>query len=275
MIYITSDNKIMRCGIIDKTNWIVITNNTGYMPLCIYCNIVLMSNYKLYVVTYKFDELIELVMVNGEDYRVDDSADNYSDSFTDKYARINSEFYEIKNTRLHKISIIAANSSEIIKCYTRNKTNFYYVSTNNKLIIYNKKDNSHITLDENVDSIFFVGKSCTCDTLIIYKRANTYLCSVVDEYELSSTYVIDVIKSTIIKKVNRYMLDSDNNLFIFTYDIYKKKYRIRKASDVIDINIFYGHAYIIKEDQQILGSHTDNDCYLKKKIFNTKSAASK
>jgi hypothetical protein len=273
MIYITSDNKIMRCSIIDKTDWIEITNDTYYVPLCIYRNIVLLSNYKLYIVTYEFDKLIELVMTNGEDYKVDDFANYYPGDFTDTYVKINSEFYKIKNTRLHKISIVASNSSEIIKRYKKHEKIIYYVSKNNKLIIYNKKDNSRVTLDENVDSIFFVTDSGSYDT-IIYKKTNAFLCSTIIKTKLCSTYVIDVIGSTIIKKIGRYALDSDNSLRRFTANI-NGKYRIQKASDIIDFNIFFEYVYTINADQQILGVCANNNCYLKKKISNTKSAISK
>jgi hypothetical protein len=156
MAYISCDSKIIIKYQYGDQNPDVI-NDTNYLPLRICCNIVLLSDNKLYMMIVENRAqanfvLVELAIETECDYTVD-SAD-----FTENFAKINSEYYEINHEHkfLHKLLIIVKTSQNIIKMYnTQSKTcDYCYISTNNKLMLFNDHDQNHILLDDNSDAFF-------------------------------------------------------------------------------------------------------------------------
>jgi hypothetical protein len=92
MIYIKGNHVMMTYGRITDN----IINTTGYPPQSVYGNIILLRNGKLYMIVsnYYYSELSEIKLESGENYCI-----SHGD-FTDKFARINSDYYKIPSTKM-------------------------------------------------------------------------------------------------------------------------------------------------------------------------------
>lgn len=284
MIYISSDNKIMIC---DYTKSSEIINDTGYIPICVYSNIILMSDHKLYVVTYSDIvlhmlggyKITKIVLMSGEDYYVE------PDNFTNKFVKINSECYKIcdKTTSLIKLSIVSKRPHDIIESRVDNMV-YNYVDINNNLIFFDEKKNLFKILDSNVDLIFYgVGLQCT---RIIYKKINdTIVYSLYNSDILIHTNIINYEGQPIIKTIDLFSLDSGGVLHQFLpgegyeYTITDISFRINYTiSTIADFNIFFNRICVSDHNKCIYNTdnsslkHIDNG-YFRKVPSNTKSAS--
>lgn len=273
MVYITSDNKIMArtCD----PELIEISNNTSYLPLTIYCNIVLMSHGKLCAIRY-YNNLNNLTLLNleletGKDYVVN------SNDFTEKFVKINSKYYKINGTVLQKIPILAKNSRNIVSAHRL--SSYYYVDTNNKLSLFNENDNSIVILDHNVSTLLYNEYRIEGKNNIICEKNNIIICLKYDKSSLLSTHTIDYNGSSIIKTLDWYMLDSDGHLYEFLLE--NNNSVITKILDnVIDFNYCDQDLFILDTEHKLFRvniedynlTHIDDDSYFKKRVNVTKSS---
>jgi hypothetical protein len=277
MYYITHDNKIMAWHSIGTD--IEVINNTGYLPLCMKGDIVLMSNNKLYVIKmferYKLCELtikMKSCVLNNDD-------------FNTRFVIINLKCYEINaELSLTKINnnITLNNHINIIELYGGP---YLYCDASNNLILFDKwKNQSPVILDNQVDTILFCtwnGRSCTIN--IIYKKLNTIICSSYSRLTLIDTYTINYEGSHIVKILDiGIFLDTDKDVYMVTF--VDNKYILEKmGSDVIDINSYNMNLYIIDTEHRLyyagsrhhknyVKTHIANNCYFTKTRRSIKSA---
>jgi hypothetical protein len=281
MVYITADNEIMTCGAYDVKVPTQIINNTGYFPISVYANVILLSDYKLYAIVKL--KLVEIIMDYGIDYVVD------SDNFTDKFAMINSECYQIYykygliQPYLQKISVEAKKAQNIISVISRYIYYYYCVNTDNKLIVkmYSCIRSLHnvVYLDKDVDLLLQVCLSETHLT-VIYKKNNDIICSSYDDHILVGTYVITRINSTIIKTLHNFLLDSDANIYEIVFE--DNRYSLKKNAMIRDFNVWNNKFYYFTDNDNYHNhniSHPhcvciniSNNCRFKKSPRNVKSA---
>lgn len=284
MACITIDNEIMRCFPCDN-NMTKINNNTGYLPLCIRGNVILLSDHKLY--THTTDILIEIKIESGDNYMITNC-----DGFTDGFAIINFEYYEIYHNLLKKMTIIPKNIFCVISAYmkvdvyTYPRHFYYYIDTDNKLHKkcadqYQKYSDDAVE-DSDVDILLLHYNDGPCYYLI-YVKNNRVICR---EYRLSKFHHQCMINYNggIIKKIlGKYLLDVDNKLFVFNFTKIKYEINIQYICEALDFNVYFGRLIILDTNNKLcLINNTldefsctkiDIDGYFKKRITNTKSAA--
>lgn len=282
MIYIDHNDKIMVNY--NSTRLKEITNDTGFLPLCVYYNVVLLSNYKLYRVNHLYGTLRLIQMETGKDYVLVDA-----DNFTDKFAQINSEYYQIVVTSLCKITIPAKNSRNILISGDL----YFYCDINNNLLCCSRwyvdhaSDNKSSLIDDNCDMLL---RCCHCNTdskhHICYSKANKIICrkliasvsSIVTEIEIEiETYDVDYDGSTIIKIIDDTLLNSDGVLLSLKlyYVTDRCKFCITtKILNVYDFNIIGNTLIYSKNVNQIYNvkKFIDSGCF-KKVRTRVKSAA--
>lgn len=271
MIYIDPDNKIIVKYLFGERQEVI--NNTGYLPLCVRDNIILMSDGELYSVPYSNYKLSKINFGHNCHCYVVESAD-----FTDRFVKIDFEYYEIFNKscklQMRKIPIVAKNCHNIIKIWT-NK--YIYVDIDNKLVFFYNSFESCVVLDYDVDSIHY--HCCDYDSIkIVYTKKNKIICC---EYKYSHptqtyTYDVDYNGSTIIKSSDWFALDSDNKLY--RSEFVQNKYTITKILDcVVDFVLCDFTLYISDSEHKIyeFNSKCNNyicDGHFGKKMCNVKSA---
>jgi hypothetical protein len=198
MIYINDNNiyfymhNIITC----------VPNDTDYLPVCTYNNILLMSNGQLYTIAR--DYTLSVLKLKQEDNYV-----VYPTDFTDEFAKINSpgEYYGVCETFLSfwKIPIVANNSHNIKRVlYEYNGRNYfcyYYVNVNNELVVFDTlhESSQHKILDNNVNLILYNSWSGDC---IIYEKNETIVFSNISNFmHLTDHYIIDYDGQSIIKSL--------------------------------------------------------------------------
>lgn len=264
-IYATSSYRVSQC----------VSSNTEYLPVCTYNDILLLSDGRLYEMTY--DDKLSVLLFSKQDDYVVDSAD-----FTDRFAKINSEYYEMRMRRLMKIPVIANNSHNIKKIgYEHHKYKYYYVNINNELAVFDAlhKSAQCKILDDNVSLILILCHNSQNNHCIIYVKNNIIIYSDISNFtQLSNHYVIDYFGRSIIKSSDGLILDSHNDLYQLVRD--DKKFILKKISDnVINFQCDSFHAYITDTESEIyrIGRYTYNRKYIGvghfgKTFSNTKSA---
>lgn len=283
MIYINNGN-IYALGHSFNTGFIrTIENNTGYLPVRICNDILLMSDGRLYRLYCGYGSTtLKLLRLGTKQKRKDYTVDSIN--FTDEFAEINSsgECYEIYRNTLQKIQIVANNCRNI---YMIHKYEFidswdcyYYVNINNELIFFDPRYKSVQHLDDNVNSIFYFNSN---DHLryIIYEKNNIIIYSeIINLKKLVNNYTIDYIGQSIIKASGKFILDAHNNLYALI--MVDKKFVTRKISDnVIDFccDTFYVYItdtlnMIYRIDKHIYDKIYIDTGYFTKLFSNTKSA---
>jgi hypothetical protein len=252
-----------------------IVNDTGYLPLRVYNDILLLSDRRLYMISIG-DNLLVLDSSRGHDYIVD------SANFTDTFAKINSEYYEMFGIWLSKIPVIANNSHNIVKevCINYYYYYWYYINVNNELVVFNALGESvqNKVLDNDVSLILYHNYKSD-GHCIIYAKNNTIIYSKISNFtRLTSDYAIDYIGQLIIKSSGDFLLDSDNNLYQFIID--NKKFILKKISGyVIDFCCDTSYVYITDTEDKIyrIDKYIHDKIYISnghfgKPFSNTKSA---
>lgn len=272
MIYINNNNiykKYESCSCIKSET---IINDTEYLPLRAYNNVLLMSDGKLYIFTN--DRKLFLIKMNqGYDYVVDDP-----NNFTNLFVKINSKYYEIYEKMLYEIPVIANNCDNIYITYTNNSHYYYYVNINNELMFLDTCNQSKLSiiLDDDVNSILYVSSR---DKHIIYVKNDIIIYSkIINLTQLTNSYAIDYIGGPIIKASGEFILDSYNNLYTLT--CVNGKYDTKKISErAIDFYHGFCYVHITKTENKIYSISTFdyNENYIDighfgKKYSNTKSA---
>lgn len=231
MIHITNDFKIIEdFGF--YPNLSEIDNYTGCTPLCVYGNIILMSDGKLYVVNYLTGyKLLEIIFESKENYAIG------PDDFSHQYAKINSKYYNFY-TLTHKYEYmnipIVAKSPDYIY---RSGLIYYYVNADNKLFAHHIYVGRDTWLDNNVDMLFFSKNTNNFNNHdIIYKKNDSIIYIKYNGWTIGEKYVINYDGSPIKKKMNKFLLDYDNRMYKFITDS-DNKYILKKIlDDVIDFN---------------------------------------
>lgn len=278
MVYI-KDNHIIKFD--HASNKFVSISHAKYYPLCIYSDIILMSDNRLYVcykpMLHSDYSLCKLKIANSGDYIVT-SAD-----FTDKFVKINSDYYKIGSKLLVKIPIIAKNSSNIIKTCDY----YYYVNMDDQLVQFECENSSHTILDSCVESLFLCRQHWK-NIYVVYKKINKIISSVYSYKKLAllHTSVIDCDNFSVIKYQDLYLLSSDNNLYelIFNSNDYRCKLK-NIACEISDFNTRITDLFILSTDTNAMyrtktydfndKKYIDDDnCCFRKKLCNVKSAKS-
>jgi hypothetical protein len=256
MIYINNNN-IYTTYVSFNTNIIgAIENNTGYLPVRVCKDILLMSDSRLYRLYCGYEsstlKLLTLKIKRGDDYVVD-----YVD-FTDKFVKINSsgEYYEIYGNILRKIQVVANNCRNIHAVYKYKMVDschchcYYYVSINNELIFFDSYNKSEQHLDDNVNSILYFN-SKNYSGCIIYVKNNIIICSNISNFtQLTDHYVIDYVGQLIIKSSDDFILDSHGDLYQLISD--GTKFILKKISSaVVDFYCDVLRTYIIDTESKI------------------------
>jgi hypothetical protein len=292
MYFINVHSKIIKMNAHSKQS--EITNGTEFIPLRICSNIIMLSNYKLY--TIKNHALCEIMLENCSDYIID------SCDFTDKFAKINSEYYVIdivpehisltSPSLLRKIpDLILAKNSANITITIHKEIYYHYVDTNNNLILVKKSatkqncvsDVNEITiLDSNISLLL----NCNVDVYginIIYIKSNTIFCSIYSDTTLLQTYTIDWNNVSIKKNMHKFLLGSDDKLYQFICANSKYKLYV-VATNVYDFNchcvrelyaickngdIYYKH---ISQVLNTRYSYNSANYHFSAKIYKSKSA---
>jgi hypothetical protein len=240
MIYINHNNIYMLCN---KSHAIIdIPNDTEHSPLCTYNNILLMSDGKLYTVSRNNKLLV--VSLKESDCATD---------FTNSFAKINSEYYEICETSLLNIPFTANNVRNIIKICHRNilGNNYYYyhVNNNNILNVYDVRNSygscvtsRYTILDCCVSLILHCDGNC-----IIYMKKNKIVYSRIRNFtqlpDRTNRHVIYYTGQPITKSSDSFILDSHNNLYALVMN--DEKFDLKKISDgVIDFYCDKIYVYI-------------------------------
>jgi hypothetical protein len=209
-----------------------IVNDTGYLPLRTYNDTLLLSDGRLYKISFD-NKLLALDLGQENDYVV------ISADFTDTFAKINSpgEYYEISGRWLSKIPVIANNSHNIKKKIFIFNDNYYYyyVNVNNELVVFDAlhKSEQNKILDNDVSLILYHNYQSD-NHCIIYMKNNIIIYSRISNFmQLTNHYVIDYDCQPIIKSSGDFLLDSDNDLYRLISD--GTKFSLTKISDnVID-----------------------------------------
>lgn len=276
MIYINDNNIYKRCNILHTISNVF--NNTEYLPVCTYNNILLMSDGQLYTVT-RDNNLSALKLEQEDDYVVDPA------NFTDVFVKINSKCYEICGALLYKIPIVANNSHNIrritrIHISGRRYYYYYYVNNNNELIVFDTFVKSYKILDNNVSLIIYHNYSKDCYNIIIYIKNNVIIYSCINTFiQLTYCHNNNHVDNLIIKSSGDFVLDSHN--YLYKVIMNNKEVILKKISG--DIINFYcdgtSCAYVIDTESHIhcISEYDYNKKYIDvghfgKKISNTKSA---
>jgi hypothetical protein len=253
MIYINDNNIFVRCN--ESCTVSNIPNDTGYLPLRAYNNILLMSDGKLYVITCD-NKLVVLKLNQVDDYVVDPT------DFTDKFVKINSKYYEIYLTSLWKIPVIANNSHNIKRILCVHPCldyYYYYVNIKNELIV-SSTPNQYIILDDNVSSILYFHTYARV-IYIVYMKNNEMIYSTINNFtQLINSYIIDYTGPSIIKSSDVFLLDSHDNLYELIIMGYLKCVIKKISSDIVDFYCDEYYAYIINTKNKI--------CYISKCNYN-------
>jgi hypothetical protein len=214
MIYIVNDDIVVNFGQYRES--IYVDNDTGYYPLCIRSDAILMSNNKLYIVNnWPRYKLFEIKLKSKEDYSV------YPDDFTCVYVKIELEYYKIcvvayNYSYMDKIPIIVKSPS----CITGNILDggYYYVGSDNKLTSLKSKNNLATVLDNDVDIIFFIAASGGFDRYnsVIYKKKNFIICLKCYDSRIINKYYISYDGPSIKKILDKFVLDFDNCVYRFS-----------------------------------------------------------
>lgn len=278
MIYIDSDDKIMMKYDANH-NLKEVANDTGFVPLSVHCDVILMDNHKLYHVNISCGTLSAIQLETREDYIVD------VDNFTDKFARINLEYYRITHTNLYKITIAAKNVFNILI----ERKIYFYLDINNKLLCCSDthdecaNNKSILIIDSDVDLLLFC---CYCYTdgkyHMCYSKANKIICCKIlisQDNTVKEFYDINYDGSTIIKKIDNVLLNSDRVLlwlgYIWCSGNHSSFCVTKKLLNVNDFNINYNMLIYLKNNGQIYENskkYIGSGCF--KKLRNrVKSAA--
>lgn len=260
MIYINNTNIFMRCNTTGTISHV--SNNTGYFPLRVYDNILLMSDGKLYTIICNNELSILKIDSESDDYMVD------STDFTDKFVKINSKYYIICSSLLLLYAIpvpVIANNSHNIKRLFHNNLKYYrcyyYVNIDNKLVFFGAPNilNQYIILDDDVSSILYLH---TDGMYIIYVKNDTIIYSGINDFtQLIDSYVIDYIGQSIIKSTDMFFLDSHNNLYELII-VNGSKCVIKKIlSDIVDFYCSKFYICIIDTEGKI--HHINKNNYSK------------
>jgi hypothetical protein len=251
-----------------------------------------MSDYKLYTINLlsrPTNDLSEIKLSADNDYVIE------TDDFTNKFAKINSEYYEIVDNVLYKIPVIAKNSQNIITIETRTNKYIVYVNFGDNLVVFNFADTTNTILCSDVETMLQCAE-ITDSFNIVYKKNNIsqIICSTYNDNLVHvKDNIIDYEDCVIIKVVGSYFLNSNNNLYVPCFRIRSSGCLLcKKIGKIFDFNvyrhIFNNYVRVYKEFILVLNSqkkiqeydrdnnkilHIDNDGYLKKKIYNVKSAA--
>lgn len=272
MIYINGDN-IFACHFSSYASE-HIDNDTGYLPLRVHNDTLLLSDGRLYKITC--DNILSVLKINQSYDYVVDSAD-----FTDKFAKINSEYYKIDEMSLCKIPIIANNSHNIgrIECEHDEYYYYYYVNVNNELVFFDEfhKSEQYKILDSDVNLIFV---KCYYEKYyVIYTKNNTIIYFNINNFtQLTDSHIVKSTNKFIIKLSNDFLLDSRNDLYQLISD--NKKLVLEKISDGV-IDLYYDSSYVHFTDTESRIYRINRYCNSKKYIgvgnfgkpcSNTKSA---
>lgn len=271
MIYISADNKVMMKNYCGYTE---IIYDDKHIPLCVCANIILMSDGYLYRVCY--DQLMncklfKIKLETGEKYLCE------FDNFTSEFAKINSKYYEINGMILSEIPIIAKNSHNIMK--TDNNMLYYYISTDDELILFNSNNKSRIIFDYGVNFLLLCRDYDGNKVNVIYEKNSTIICSVYDDVQLVKTYVVEHDKLRITKILKKFALDSNNNIHMLKF-IDSRYHMFKNLNNIIDFNYCGNILCIVDSEQTIrefnIHTHTlkyvNDNGYFKKIITKAKSA---
>jgi hypothetical protein len=282
MIYISSNDKIMMKNCHDKPI-IEIVNNTGYLPLHILSNIILMDNYKLYTVLREIGyKLFELNMTDNTDYIVDQC------DFNEEFVKMNSsgDYYQIVDKSLHKIPVIAKNSSSIANVKFEIHDYIVYINLDNSLILFDRNTTCSIFLDINVNSLIFY-KNDRYSINIICKKDNQIICYVFgyDNHTNFDTYVVTYNSSAIKKKLGEFVLAKDT-IYRFAENRYTRRISPIPLIKANDFNVHNGELIILNDMNEIISVrlasgfyvlydaiYIDTNGWFKKKVHGVKSAA--
>lgn len=247
MIYINEDNIIISCDAFYTHKHVV--NNTGYLPLHVHGNTLLLSDRRLYKI---HDDKLSILYLKQKNYYAIDYVIDSAD-FTDKFAKINSEHYDIYGIWLLKNPAIANNSYNIKRILCEHyEYKYYYVNVNNELAVFGElhKSEKHTILDNNVSSILYRNYQSD-DHCIIYMKNNAIIYSRISNFtQLTDHYVIDYVGQSIIKSSDDFLLDSRNDLYQFIKD--NKKVITKKISDsVVDFYCDSTCTYITDTENRI------------------------
>jgi hypothetical protein len=276
MVYI-KDNHIIEFD--RSSNKFVSISHAKYYPLCVYSDIILMSDSRLYVcyehAPHSYYLLCKLKIGGSSDYVVTDA------DFTDEFVKIKSDYYKIDSKLLVKIPIIAKNSSNIVKSYD----DYYYVNMDDQLVQFKCKHSSHTILDSCVESLFLCRRHC--ETIhIVYKKLNKIISSVYSNKYLAllHTSVIDCDNFSVIKYQDLYLLGSNDNLYklILSYNDCRCKLK-SIVCEISDFNIYITDLFILSANTNVMHrtktydfnvkKYVDDDhCHFRKKLCNVKSA---
>lgn len=284
MTFITADDKII---VYNGDTPTVIINDTKFLPLCVCTKVVLLSNYKLYIIN-KF-KLVEINLCSGDDYAID------SYDFTDNYAKINSVYYKIYigndncTPFLIATDFIAKKSQFIIRCLSKYLIIYnYYVDVADNLIqrVNNHLDtiNSTICCDTNVDFLLYAYCDRISDySVIVYKKVNDIICSIYNRTTLIESYTITNMCETIVKRLANFVLDSGGIIHKIMFKANRCVLEKMNAK-INDFNIcdnnFYYYTTISDNDSELSDSsicghnyiNIGNNCRFSKKLCNTKSS---
>jgi hypothetical protein len=284
MIYISADDKIMIKKLYEDEPK-EITNETGLLPLCVHSNTILMSDYKLYAVNigiFTDDTLHLIVMESKGDYVVGPN------DFTDKFVQINCEYYIINNMyTLRKIMITPKNVYNVIFMggIIRNEGYYCYVDANNRLLRCHARNlciSGESTLlddDVDVDYILCCNKS-SFSYNVICSKVNKIICYSYTSHSLKNfcTKNINYTGSRVIKIIDNYFLDSDDNLFKFTFD--GNAVILMRISVARDFSTYGSDFLFLNSSNKILQldfhcnyKYVDTDGCFKKTVTRIKSAA--
>jgi hypothetical protein len=110
------------------------------------------------------------ILLDSDDDNFDYTVDltNPTD-FTNRFVKINSEWYEICKIVLYKIMIMPKKSHSIIKMHNVLTSYLYYVDVNDTLTFFSEHNNSHTVLDSAVESILYYHYT-NGNFIIIYKK---------------------------------------------------------------------------------------------------------
>jgi hypothetical protein len=254
-----------------------ISNNTGYLPLYVYINVVLMTDYKLYVVLSGSNTLSKIKM--SLDYVIDLT------DFTNAFVKINSEVCEIFGTTLHKIPVTPKNSHNICSLACACFNVYCYVDVDGKLIIFNKYNHYHKIADNDVDNILYCEQYFNV-VIIIYEKNNKIICYKHSDNDnilaITRSHIINYDGSLIIKTLGDYVLDSDNTIYEISITCGACTIT-KKLSNIIDFTVVDSILYILNSEREIYQvdipdynmTYICDNSYFKKRTNNTKSAANK
>jgi hypothetical protein len=251
MAFINNNNEIITAYLYPQSNnTICVINDTNFLPLSVYRNIILMSDGMLYIIINKGYGRCILEVLEMNTNKLEQYAGKVSD-FTDRFVKINKRCYELQlhTRKLCKIPIVAKNSNNVANSF-KSYDIYYYVTINNELMCLDKSNNLQKNLDDNVDTILLHHVASHNRNCIIYKKNDMITCSEYYYCRVINSYVIDYDGSPIIKTLDYFVLDSDGNLHKFVSNGHL--FVIKKVlGNVVDFNISNEILHVLKTDYQM------------------------